>query len=149
MEIAEQAKIYLEKAIKLLPEDNKNLEYFVKFLEGYANAKDLADNAEKQALIVDAIVKVANQLTFIMFRERLLTEELERAYRALPKPEETTASLEKANAARKKRYEELAKMNKEAEEEQAEIDVVQQVLGGRSVEEAKQKLEDYKQAGGR
>lgn len=149
METAEKAKTYLEKAIKLLPEDNKNFEYFVKFLEGYANAKDLANSEEKQALIVDAIVKVANQLTFIMFRENLLTDELEKEYRALPKPEETSAKLEEANNVRKKHYEELAELNKEAEDEQAEIDIVQQVLGGRSVEEAKQKLEDYKAAGGR
>lgn len=149
METAEKARTYLEKAVKVLPEDNKNHEYFAKFLTNFGNAKKLADNEEKEALITDAIVKVSNQLTFIMFREQLLTAELEAEYRELPKVDETEAALEKANKVRKDHYEELVKMNKEAEDEQAEIDVVTQVLGGRSVEEAKQKLEDYKAAGGR
>lgn len=149
MEVAEKARTYLEKAVKVLPEDNKNHDYFAKFLTNFDNAKKLADNEEKEALIADAIVKVSNQLTFILFREQLLTAELEAEYRELPKVDETEAALEKANKVRKDHYEELAKMNKEAEDEQAEIDVVTQVLGGRSVEEAKQKLEDYKAAGGR
>lgn len=149
MEVAEQAKAYIEKAIKVLPEDNHNHEYFAKFLTSFDNAKELVDNDEKKAIITDASVKVANQLTFIMFREGLLSEELEKEYRGLPKPEETTEKLEEVNKVRKDKYEELAKANKAAEDEQADIDMFQQVLGGRSVEEAKQKLEDYKNAGGR
>lgn len=149
METAEQAKSYLEKLIKLLPEDHHSYEHFTKFLNSYDNAKSIADNKEKEALLADATVKVVNQLTFIMYRDELLTDELEKEYRKLPKPETTTEELEKVNKVRKDRYEELAKMNQEAQEEQTDIDVFQQVLGGRSVEEAKQKLEDYKAAGGR
>ena len=144
-----EAKEYLEKIVKILPEDHQSHEYFSKFLTSYDAANDLADNDEKKALLKDATVKVANQLTFILFRDGLLTDELEKEYRTLPKPEETTEELNAANKVRKDRYEELAKKNKEAEDEQAEIDVFQQVLGGRSVEEAKQRIEDYKTAGGR
>ena len=147
MEVAEQAKAYLEKLIKLLPEDNHNHEYFTKYLNSFETAKELADTDEKKALIADATVKVANQLTFIMFRESLLTAELEKEYRELPKPEETTKTLEEVNKVRKDHYEELAKANKEAQNEQQEIDVFQQVLGGLSKEEAQQKIEDYKNAG--
>lgn len=149
METADKAKSYLEKAIKVLPEDNHNHDYFAKFLTSFENAKKIADNDEKKAYLADATVKVANQLSFILFRENLLTEDLEKEYRALPSAEETTKALEEANKVRKDKYEELAKMNKEAEDEQMDMDVFQQVLGGRSVEEAKQKLEDYKNAGGR
>ena len=149
METADKAKSYLEKAIKVLPEDNHNHDYFAKFLTSFENAKKIADSDEKKAYLADATVKVANQLSFILFRENLLTEELEKEYRALPSAEETTKALEEANKVRKDKYEELAKMNKEAEDEQMDMDVFQQVLGGRSVEEAKQKLEDYKNAGGR
>lgn len=149
METADKAKSYLEKAVKVLPEDNHNHDYFAKFLTSFENAKKIADSDEKKAYLADATVKVANQLSFILFRESLLTESLEKEYRALPSAEETTKALEEANKVRKDKYEELAKMNKEAEEEQMDMDVFQQVLGGRSVEEAKQKLEDYKNAGGR
>lgn len=149
METADKAKSYLEKAVKVLPEDNHNHDYFAKFLTSFENAKKIADSDEKKAYLADATVKVANQLSFILFRENLLTEDLEKEYRALPSAEETTKTLEEVNKARKDKYEELAKMNKEAEDEQADIDVFQQVLGGRSIEEAKQKLEDYKAAGGR
>lgn len=149
MEIAERARTYIEKAVKVLPEDNRNHEYFAKFLTSFDNAKELANNDEKKAIIADASVKVANQLTFIMFREGLLSEELEKEYRDLPKPEETEAATEKAHAPRKERQEKALEANKALEDEQAEFDVFTQVLGGRSVEEAKQKLEDYKNAGGR
>ena len=148
MEIAEQAKTYLEKLVKILPEDDKNYEYFAKFLNSYDTAKELADNDEKKAIATDAVVKTANQLTFMMFRDGTLTEELEKEYRALPKPEETTKAVEEVNKVRKDSYEELAKKNKEAEEQQKDIDIFIQVLGGLSKEEAEQKLEDYKKAGG-
>lgn len=149
METAEKAKSYIEEAVKILPEDNRNHEYFAKFLTSFDNAKELADNDEKKAIITDASVKVANQLTFIMFREGLLSDELEKAYRELPKIDETEKALEEAHAPRKERQEKALETNKALEDEQADIDVFQQVLGGRSVEEAKQKLEDYKSAGGR
>lgn len=149
MDIAEQAKTYLEKLVKVLPEDHHSHEYFATFLSSYDTAKEMVgDNAEKQALLTDAIVKVCNQLTFILFRDELLSEELEKEYRTLPKPEETTAELEKVNKIRKDKYDELAKMNTEAQNEQKDIDIFQQVLGGLSKEEAEKKFEDYKQAGG-
>lgn len=144
-----EAKAYLEKLVKVLPEDHRDYEYFTKFLNSYETAKDMADNDEKKAIINDAVVKVANQLTFVMFREGLLTEELEKEFRTLPKPEETTKALEDAHQARKDRYEELRKMNQKAQDEQDEIDIFQRVLGGMTKEDAEAKLEEYKNAGGR
>lgn len=148
MEIAEQAKTYLEELVKVLPEDHHSHEYFTKFLNSYEVAKDIADNDEKKALLSDATVKVSNQLTFIMFRDGMLDDKLEKEYRELPKPEETTKTLEDINGLRKAHYEELAKLNKEAQDEQKDMDVFQQVLGGLSKEEAEKKLEDYQKAGG-
>lgn len=149
METAEQAKAYIEKAIKVLPEDHHSYAFFSKFLKSFENAKELADNAEKEAILANAAVAVASRISMFLFIDELLSDELEKEYRTLPKPEETAKVLEEANKVRKDKYEELAKANKAAEDEQADIDMFQQVLGGRSVEEAKQKLEDYKNAGGR
>ena len=148
MEIAEQAKAYLEKAIKVLPEDNRNHEYFAKFLNGMENAKDMADNDEKKAVMNDAAIKVATQLTFILFRYNTLTDELEKEYRALPSAEETEEASNKAHEARKERQEKALEVNKALQDEQNDFDIFQQVLGGLSKEEAEQKLEEYKNAAG-
>lgn len=148
METADKAKTYLEKLVAILPEDHHSHEYFTKFVNSYDAAKDMADSDEKIALLADATIKVANQLTFIMFRDELLNKDLEKEYRSLPKPEETTAELEKINQVRKDHYEELRKANQAAQDEQKDMDIFQQVLGGLSKEEAEKKLEDYKQAGG-
>lgn len=149
METALQAKTYIEKAIKVLPEDHNSYEFFAKFLESFENAKDLANNAEKEAILANAAVAVASRISMFLFIDELLSDELEAEYRSLPKPESTAKALEEANKVRRDRYEELAKMNKEAEDEQKEIDIFNQVLGGLSKEEAEKRFEDYKQAGGR
>lgn len=148
MEIADKAVKYLNKAIKQLPEDDENHETLARFLNGVENAKSIADNDEKKAIINDATVKLANQLSFILFKKDLLTDELAKEYRALPATEETAKALEEANAARKAEYEELAERNKEAQNKQKEIDILQQVLGGLSKEEAEKRYEDYVAAGG-
>lgn len=144
-----EAKAYLEKLVKVLPEDHRDYEYFTKFLNSYENAKGMADTDEKKAILADAVVKVANQLTFIAFRDEFLTEELEKEYRTLPKPEETTKALDAVNQKRRESYEELRKANQKAQDEQDEIDIFQRVLGGMSKEDAAAKLEEYKNAGGR
>lgn len=144
-----EAKAYLEKLVKVLPEDHRDYGYFTKFLNSYENAKEMADTEEKKAILADAVVKVANQLTFIAFRDESLTEELEKEYRTLPKPEETTKALEEINQKRKESYEELRKANQKIQDEQDEIDIFQRVLGGMSKEDAEAKLEEYKNAGGR
>lgn len=148
MEIANKAVKYLNEAIKQLPESDENHETLARFLNGVENAKSLADNDEKKAIIDDATIKLANQLSFILFKKDLLTEELAKEYRALPTTEETTKALEEANAARKAEYEELSEKNKEAQNKQKEIDILQQVLGGMSKEEAEKRYEDYVAAGG-
>lgn len=148
-------KTYLEKLIVLLPEDHRDSDYFINFLDNYRNAKELADTDEKKALLEDTITKVAHQLTFIAFRDEFLTDDLAKVYRTLPKPEETSKALEEAHQARKDRYEELRKMNQAAQDEQDEIDIFQRVLGGMSKEDAEARLAEYKQlaeqkqAGGR
>lgn len=149
MDTIDKAVSYLNKAIKQLPEGDENHETLTRFLNGVESAKAMADNEEKKAIIADATIKLSNQLSFILFKKELLTDELTKEYRALPTTEETSRALEEANAARKAEYEELAKRNKEAQDKQEEIDVLQQVLGGLSKEEAEKKIEDYKNAGGR
>lgn len=149
METADKAIKYLNEAIKMLPEDDENHATLAKFLNGVENAKGMADNDEKKAIVNDATVKLANQLSFILFKKDLLSDELAKEFKALPTAEDTTKALEEANAARKAEYEELAKRNEEAQNKQKEIDIFNQVLGGLSKEEAEKRYEEYVKAGGR
>lgn len=148
MENAEQAKQYIEKASKVLPEDDHNHEPIAKFLNSYKTAAEMADNDEKKAILSDVANKLAHQLTFILFDQELLTEELEAEYRKLPKTSESAKAVEEANATRKEGYEKLAKLNTEAQNAQKEIDIFQQVIGGLSKEEAEKRYAEYEAAAG-
>ena len=55
MENAEQAKKYIEKASKVLPEDDHNHEPIAKFLNSYKTAAEMADNDEKKAILSSAV----------------------------------------------------------------------------------------------
>lgn len=147
--VTEQAISYIEKAKQKLPEGHRDHEYFSRFLGSVDNAKELADTEEKKLMLKDTAVKVANQLSFILFRENLLSEELEKEYRELPSPEATEAELKQENEIRKQSYEELQKQLNEAQNKQKAVDIFMQVMGGLSKEEAEEKYEQYQQAGGR
>lgn len=148
MEVAEQAKAYIEKAVKFLPEDHHSYAFFPKFLESFENAKELADDDEKRARIANAAVATATRLTMFLFVEGILSDELEAEWRKLPKPEETEKMLDELRLKRQARYDEIHKTLKEAEDEQHDFDVFNQVLGGLSKEEAEKRIEMYKNAGG-
>lgn len=147
--VTKQAISYIEKAIKVLPEGHRDHDYFVRFVSSTGNAQELADTEEKKLMLKDTAVKVANQLSFILFRESLLSEELEKEYRELPSPEVTEAELKQENEIRKQSYKELQKQITEAQNKQKAVDVFMQVMGGLSKEEAEEKYEQYQQAGGR
>ena len=147
--IVKNAKEYISKALGALPEGHRDREYFERFLNSVDTAAELADTKEKELMLKDTSVKVANQLSFILFREKLLTDELEAEYRKLPSPETTETELKEENAKRKEAQEELQKQITEAQNAQKEVDVFMQVMGGLSKEEAEKRYEEYRQAGGR
>lgn len=144
-----KAYAYVEKASALLPEGHRDAEYFIKFLENMPKAAELADIDEKRLLMEDTAVKVANQISFILFREKLLTAELENEYRELPGPEKTTANLEAVTKKRTDAAENVAKAVQGHQNAQKDIDIFVQVMGGLSKEEAEKRYEDYVKAGGR
>lgn len=150
IDIAVNARNYVEKQVKSLPgELGNDKEYFDKFLKGFDTAKEMADNEEKTAILEDTAVKVANQLSFILFRHSALSAEAEKEYRALPTAEATTEAVRTAKKSRDDENNELMEKNKAAQNKQKEIDVFMQVISGLSKEEAEKKIEDYIAAGGR
>lgn len=135
---------FVEKALKLLPEDHRDHDYFVRFLGAYDNAEKIADNDEKAAILYSTAIRVSHQLASILFRLNLLTDEVEKEYREFPLPEDADEEYHNVASGRLKVAEDLrAKLN-EAQDEQAEIDVFIQVVNGKTEEEAREKLNEYK-----
>lgn len=146
---------YIKEALKLLPKDNRDYGYFTKFLAAYERANEILDKSvaddltkEREAILYATAIKVAHQLSSILFRFNLLDEKTEKAYREFPLPEKAEEEyhavadprMEATKAAQEKVVAEQSK--------QAEIDVFVQVVNGRSEEEAREKIAAYRNAGG-
>lgn len=134
---------YIDKAKELLA-DEGDKEYFASALDSVKAAKEIvADNKEKLAYLEDAVTRWANQMTFTLFREGTLTEELEKEYRGFKPVKETTAKCDEFKAARQA---EIDKINAEHEvilRAQNGFDIFRAVVGGMTKDEAKAKLEEY------
>lgn len=104
------------------------------------------DATRKLICIEDATSKYANQITFWLYRHDLLTDDLTKKFRAIRTPEQTTADLAKEEEAYKKEEDELLAKRDEMVKRQDSYDLVQAVLGGYSVEDAKKKIEQQHQA---
>lgn len=148
-QLYDKAYAYVQKALPSLPKDHRDAEYFAKFLENMPKAAEIADTDEKKFLMEDTAVKVANQISFILFREKLLTPELENEYRELPAPEKTQANLEAETKKRTNLAEAAGKKLQEHQNAQKSVDIFMQVMGGKSVEEAEEAYKKYVEAGGR
>lgn len=142
-ELINQVTEFIKAATPSL-KDEETKQYFVSVLESAANAeKHMADNEEKEAILVDALVRWANQLAFTLFRENGLTKELEDAYRAIPEVVETTAAVEKLSQARRLEIERINIEQAEIMRQEKGIGIFRAIVGGMSEEEAKKKLEEY------
>lgn len=148
-QLFDKAYAYIQKAAPALPEGHRDAEYFAKFLENMPKAAEVANTDEKKLLMEDTAVKVANQISFILFREKLLTPELENEYRELPSPEKTTENLEAETKKRTDAAEAASKKIQEHQNAQKDVDIFIQVMGGKSVEEAEEAYNRYVEAGGR
>lgn len=137
MDIFQQSIEILTKGTPLLKNEEQK-DYFNKTIEYLNNAKDIANNEEKTALLSDAAVKYANQICFILFRENTITEELTTSIRNLITPEESSKIANEFNTARQDRINELNKQHEVIVEEQKDLDIFFGVISGKSVEEAKE-----------
>lgn len=139
-----KVKGFIENTLKLLPEDNRDYGYFTKFLAAYDTAEKLADTDEKVAILYATAIRVAHQLASLLFRLNLLTEEAEKAFREFPLPETAEEELHAIAEPRMKHAEEIRAQLEETQNEQMEIDVFIQVVNGRSEEEARERINGYK-----
>lgn len=151
-------KEFIKEATASLPSkveiDKQNIQFFKQTLssleaaEAILNDKNTKHVEEKEARVIDAATKWANQLVFILFRNNLMTPELDSKYR-LFEPFETTAETAKKfyDEREQQKQEYIDGMNKLAEIDQ-DIDVFMAVLAGKSKKEAKELVEQAAQNGG-
>ena len=144
-ELIKQASDFIVSAYpSLTDEETKN--YFEKVLESAKNAeKHMADNKEKEAILVDALIRWANQLAFTLFREGGLSKDLEKAYRELPAVKDTTATVDGFTKARRTEINRINEEQAAVMRQEKGIGIFRAIVGGMEEEEAKKKLEEYDQ----
>lgn len=143
----------IKEATALLPEDMpedtrrvwQNVPVQTEAAMGLIEDGDV-DTVRKLCCIEDATSKYANQITFWLYRHDLLTDDLTKKFRAIRTPEQTTETLSKQEEEYKKEEDELLAKRDEMIKRQDSYELVQAVLGGYSVEEAKKKIEQQHQA---
>lgn len=129
-----------------LSKDPTTVEFFEKINDNVKTAKDnMADNEEKYAILKDAVTRWMNQLVFTLFRENVLTDEIEKEYREFDQVDVTTAAAKEFADARQKRIDSINDDHAVVIREQNGIDIFRAILGGMSAEEAKTKLAEYEE----
>lgn len=142
METAEAAIKLISMGATLLT-DEKQKEFFEGILKSLEVAKAEANNEEKEARYIDASVKYANQISFILFRKSALSDEMEAALRELPTPEDTAAKVAEFNNKRQARIDEINKQHQAIFDEEKDLDVFTGIIAGLSKEDAEKRMAEH------
>lgn len=142
METAEAAIKLISEGVALLT-DEKQKEFFEGILKSLEVAKAEAGNEEKEARFIDASVKYANQISFILFRKGALSGEMEAELRELPTPEGTAAKVAEFNNARQARIDEINKQHQAIFDEEKDLDVFTGIIAGLSKEDAEKRMAEH------
>ena len=126
---------------------NDNYDYFFKITDSLDIATGMTKgDAEKEALILDAAVRYANQLAFILFRYDKLTEEAIREFRSFPTPEATDKAAREAQEPRKARLAEIQEQEAAYRKDERDRDIFVAVLAKQCTkEEAEAELARYEE----
>ena len=160
MDTIKSANKIIKEGIALLPDeakaDFKAQASDITIDEAINNACGaLNDNEEKTAMLRAYAVQEANRVVTMLWRMELLTPELEKEYRTLPKMEEMAEAYNKFTSARKERMDKIMADHKVITEEEKELDIFKGIINGIPAEESKKRYEEYKKqqqaaiAGGR
>ena len=160
MDTIKEANKIITEGVALLPDDAK-ADYKTQtgdlfIYEAISNACGMTNkNEEKEALLRAYAVQEANRVVTTLWREKLLTNELETAYRALPTMKEMADEYNKFTSARKEKMDKVMEQHRAIAEEERELDIFKGVINGMNKDEAEKKYEEYRQqqiqamAGGR
>lgn len=148
--------IVIKEATLLLPEEmpEETRKLWSSIPERVDDSLELIEDNDidlnrKLALIEDATSKYANQICFYLFRNNLLTDDLTEKFRELRTPEETTKDIERHEAIMKKVEDDLLKERDALIARNDSYELIQAVLGGYSVEEARNRIQAEKEKAAR
>lgn len=151
MDTIKAANKIIKDGIALLPDDAKGdfkaqaSDIFIN--EAISNALGATnENEEKLAMLGAYAVQEANRVVSTLWREELLTPELEKEYRSLPKMTEMADAYNKFNDARKERMDKIMDDHKVIAEEEKELDIFKGIINGISAKEAEKKYNEYRNA---
>lgn len=142
METAEAGIKLINEGLTLL-KDEKQKEFFSGIAKSLEIAKAEANDDEKKARLIDASIKYANQISFILFRQNSISDEMAAELRELPTPEDTAAKVQEFNAARQARIDEVNKQHQAIFEEEKALDVFTGIIAGLSKEDAEKRMAEH------
>ena len=150
MDTIKAANKVIREGIALLPDeakaDFKAQASGIFIDEAIANATAMVnEDAEKEALLTAYAVQEANRVASTLWRESLITDELEKEYRALPSMKEASDKYNEFTSARQKRMDEVIALHKEITDEEKAFDIFKGVINGMSAKDAEKKYNEYKQ----
>lgn len=160
MDTIKAANRIIKDGIALLPDEAKGdykaqtSDIFI--YEAINNACGMINgDLEKEALLKAYAVQEANRVVTTLWREKLLPDTLEAAYRALPTMKEMADAYNQFTGDRKARMDKVMEQHRAIAEEEKELDIFKGVINGMAKEEAEKKYAEYQKqqqaamAGGR
>lgn len=148
MDTIKLANKIIKDGIALLPDEAKGefkaqaSDIFIN--EAISNALGAVNaNKEKEAMLAAYAVQEANRVVSALWREELLTQELEKDYRVLPKMVEMASKYNEFVSDRKARMDEIMAQHKAIAEEEKDLDIFKGIVNGISAKESEKKYEEY------
>lgn len=148
MDTIKAANRIIKDGIALLPDEAKGdykaqtSDIFI--YEAINNACGMVNgDLEKEALLEAYAVQEANRVVTTLWREKLLPETLEAAYRALPTMKEMADAYNQFTGDRKARMDKVMEQHRAIAEEEKELDIFKGVINGMNKEEAEKKYAEY------
>ena len=151
MDTIKEANKIIKEGLSLLPDDAKK-EFKAKASdifedEAISNAYGVINgNAEKEAMLAAYAVQEANRMASTLWRLQLITEELEKEYRALPTMDEVVKTYNGFLSARDERANKLTEEGNAIQEERKEMDIFMGIINGVAVEDSEKQYEAFKDA---
>lgn len=151
MDTIKLANKIIREGVALFPEDIRKKNFMaiassdVYNYEAINNACGAVNgNEEKEAMLEAWAVQEANRVVSALWRDELLTPELEAEYRKLPKMVEVEAKYNEFTASRQARMNKIMEDHKVIANEERELDIFKGIINGVPAEESEKRYEEYR-----
>ena len=142
--LIKKEKEFLDEARAFL-ETEADKEYFEKKIASFKNGEKIAETEEQMELLLNQYVQARHQITFLLFRKQLITDDITAKFLSMMTIEEANERYAKKEDDRKTRQDEENKRISELREEESKLDIFKGVLSGMTEEKAKEELAKYQQ----